>query len=49
LADLTIEDLLCRLDQVLEAIRTAVRHHSDGHANHQFLWEILGPKAGDPV
>lgn len=46
LADLTIEDLLRRLDQVPEAIRTAVRNDGGGHANHQFFWEILGPKAG---
>jgi Fe-Mn family superoxide dismutase len=47
LADLTIEDLLRCLDQVPEAIRTAVRNHGGGHANHQFFWEILEPKAGD--
>lgn len=46
LAHLTIEDLLRRLDQVPEVIRTAVRNHGGGHANHQFFWEILGPKAG---
>jgi Fe-Mn family superoxide dismutase len=46
LADLTIEDLLRRLDQVPEPIRTAVRNHGGGHANHQFFWEIFGPKAG---
>ena len=46
LADLTIEDLLRRLDQVTEPIRAAVRNHGGGHANHQFFWEILGPKAG---
>jgi Fe-Mn family superoxide dismutase len=46
LADLTIDDLLCRLDQVPEAIRTAVRNHGGGHANHEFFWDILGPKAG---
>jgi superoxide dismutase, Fe-Mn family len=46
LADLTIEDLLRRLDQVPEPIRTAVRNHGGGHANHQFFWEVLGPNAG---
>ena len=46
LADLTIEDLLCRLDEVPETIRTAVRNNGGGHANHQFFWEILGPNAG---
>jgi Fe-Mn family superoxide dismutase len=46
LSDLTIEDLLRRLDQVPEEIRTAVRSHGGGHANHELFWEILGPKAG---
>jgi Fe-Mn family superoxide dismutase len=46
LADLTIEDLLRRLDQVPEPIRTAVRNHGGGHANHQFFWEVLGRNAG---
>jgi iron/manganese superoxide dismutase-like protein len=42
LGGLTIEDLLSRLDRVPEAIRTAVRNHGGGHANHQFFWEIPG-------
>jgi Fe-Mn family superoxide dismutase len=46
LADLTIEDLLRRLDQVPEAIRTAVRNNGGGHANHEFFWRILAPHAG---
>ena len=46
LADLAAEDLLRRLDQVPEEIRTAVRNHGGGHVNHQLFWEILGPKAG---
>jgi Fe-Mn family superoxide dismutase len=46
LAALTIENLLRRLDQVPEAIRTAVRNNGGGHANHQSFWEILGPNTG---
>jgi Fe-Mn family superoxide dismutase len=46
LADLAIEDLLRRLDQLPEAIRTDVKNHGGGHANHQFFWKILGPNAG---
>ena len=46
LADLTIDDLLRRLDAVPESIRTAVRNNGGGHANHQFFWRILGPNAG---
>jgi Fe-Mn family superoxide dismutase len=45
LAELTIEDLLRHLDQVPETIRTAVRNNGGGHANHQFFWDILGPRA----
>ena len=46
LADLPIEDLLGRLDEVPATIRTAVRNHGGGHANHEFFWDILGPNAG---
>ena len=45
LAELTVEDLLLRLDQVPETIRTAVRNNGGGHVNHQFFWDILGPRA----
>jgi Fe-Mn family superoxide dismutase len=45
LADLPIEDLLRRLDQVPEPIRTVVRNNGGGHANHQFFWDILAPRA----
>ena len=46
LADLPIENLLGRLDEVPATIRTAVRNHGGGHANHEFFWDILGPNAG---
>jgi superoxide dismutase, Fe-Mn family len=45
LAELPIEDLLRRLDQVPEPIRPAVRNNGGGHANHQFFWDILEPRA----
>ena len=48
LADLTIGTLLGHLDEVPAEIRTAVRNHGGGHANHQLFWEILGPRA-DPA
>ncbi len=35
------EDLLKHLDAVPESIRTAVRNHGGGHANHSFWWPML--------
>jgi superoxide dismutase, Fe-Mn family len=41
-----LEGLLRGLDQVPEDIRTAVRNHGGGHANHTLFWEIMGPGGG---
>jgi len=38
---LDLEDLLKDLNAVPENIRTAVRNHGGGHANHSFWWPIL--------
>jgi Fe-Mn family superoxide dismutase len=42
----SVEDLLRGFDAVPEAIRTAVRNHGGGHANHSLFWETMGPGAG---
>ena len=42
----SLEDLLRGIQQVPEAIRTAVRNHGGGHANHTLFWQIMGPKGG---
>ncbi|MEO5987315.1 MAG: superoxide dismutase [Candidatus Eisenbacteria bacterium] len=41
LAKWSVEDLLRKLDQVPAEIRTAVRNHGGGHANHSLLWTSL--------
>lgn len=46
LAELSIVDLMKKLDSVPEDIRTAVRNNGGGHANHSLLWEILSPNGG---
>lgn len=46
LAAKSVEDLLRGFDQVPEAIRTAVRNHGGGHANHSLFWTIMGPNGG---
>jgi Fe-Mn family superoxide dismutase len=42
----SIEDLLRGIDSVPEGIRTAVRNHGGGHANHTLFWEVIGPNGG---
>jgi Fe-Mn family superoxide dismutase len=49
LADKSVEDLIRDLEQVPEAIRTAVRNNGGGHANHTLFWESMAPgKGGEP-
>src|SRR6187399_3416674 len=44
------DDLIKRLSDVPEAIRTAVRNNGGGHVNHTMFWEIMGPgKGGAPT
>jgi Fe-Mn family superoxide dismutase len=46
LHDRRLEDLLRNIDQVPEDIRTVVRNHGGGHANHTLFWEVMGPGGG---
>ena len=39
----SVEELLKGINDVPEAIRTPVRNHGGGHANHTLFWEILRP------
>ncbi len=40
------EDLLKDLNSVPEAIRTAVKNHGGGHANHSLFWQLMKPQGG---
>jgi Fe-Mn family superoxide dismutase len=42
----SVEELLRGIEQVPEAIRTVVRNHGGGHANHSLFWQILGAQGG---
>jgi Fe-Mn family superoxide dismutase len=44
----SVEDLLRGINGVPQEIRTAVRNHGGGHANHSMFWQIMAPKAGGP-
>lgn len=46
LSQLPVDTLVTRLEEVPEAIHTAVRNNGGGHANHSLFWTILGPDEG---
>jgi len=45
-ASLPIDELVRRLNDVPENIRTAVRNNGGGHANHSMFWKIMTPNGG---
>jgi len=45
-ASLPINELVRRLNDVPENIRTAVRNNGGGHANHSMFWKIMTPNGG---
>ena len=47
-AQTPLHELLARLDELPEAIRTTVRNNGGGHANHSMFWQIMGGSGGEP-
>jgi Fe-Mn family superoxide dismutase len=46
LANLQVDDLMRRINEVPENIRTAVRNNGGGHSNHSMYWQIMKPNGG---
>ncbi len=38
-----VKEILTKLNDVPEEIRTKVRNNAGGHANHTFFWQIMAP------
>jgi Fe-Mn family superoxide dismutase len=45
-ANLPIDEVLRRLNEVPEGARTAVRNNGGGHCNHSMFWQIMTPNGG---
>lgn len=45
-ADLEIEEVLQRINEVPEGIKQAVINNGGGYANHKLFWTILSPNGG---
>jgi superoxide dismutase, Fe-Mn family len=48
IAQMPVQDVLAKLGELPEAIRTPVRNNMGGHANHTMFWQIMGPGGGKP-
>jgi superoxide dismutase, Fe-Mn family len=46
LQQLSVEELLRRIEDVPQDIRTKLRNNAGGHANHSLFWQIMGPDGG---
>jgi Fe-Mn family superoxide dismutase len=47
-AQMRLEQMLLRLAELPETIRTAVRNNGGGHVNHSMFWQIMGKDGGAP-
>jgi superoxide dismutase, Fe-Mn family len=48
LARMPLEEMLEKLGELPETIRTGVRNNGGGHANHTMFWQIMGKDGGQP-
>src|ERR687883_218106 len=46
LTSLSVDDLLRRINEVPENIRTTVPNNGGEHSNHSLFWQIMGPNGG---
>jgi Fe-Mn family superoxide dismutase len=47
-AALPLEQILAKLGEMPEAIRTVLRNNGGGHANHTMFWQVMGKDGGQP-
>jgi len=42
----SLDEIVCMIDQVPEAIRTTVKNNAGGHFNHSFFWPLMKKNGG---
>src|SRR5260370_25673594 len=42
--NMDVKELLTKLDEVPEDLKTKVRNNAGGHANHSFFWKLMVPR-----
>jgi superoxide dismutase, Fe-Mn family len=47
-AAMPLEEILAKLTELPEDIRTTVRNNAGGHANHSMYWQVMGAGGGAP-
>ncbi|MFN7633957.1 MAG: superoxide dismutase [Acetobacteraceae bacterium] len=47
-ATMRVDQILLRLAEMPDTVRTAIRNNGGGHANHSMFWLIMGGRGGDP-
>lgn len=47
-AAMKLEEILLKLPELPEDIRTVVRNNAGGHANHSMFWQVMGKGGGAP-
>ena len=49
IGQMPLQDILAKLSEMPESIRTALRNNGGGHANHTMFWQIMGGSGGEPT
>ncbi len=49
LARMPLHEMLAKIGEMPEGIRTAIRNNGGGHANHTMFWQIMGGSGGEPT
>jgi Fe-Mn family superoxide dismutase len=47
-AAMPLPEVLAKIGEMPESVRTVLRNSGGGHANHTMFWQVMGPNGGEP-